>query len=104
MTSIRKRSWTAPDGSEKSGWQVDYVDSAGQRRRKQFARKKEAESWITTAAYQVQQGTHTPDSQSITIATAADLWIKRGEREKLEASTLAAYDQHVRLHLSLIHI
>ncbi|MAM39543.1 MAG: site-specific integrase [Erythrobacter sp.] len=100
MTSIRKRSWTAPDGTEKSGWQVDYVDSAGKRRRKQFARKKEAESWITTAAYQVQQGTHTPDSQSITIAKAADLWIKRGEREKLEASTLAAYDQHVRLHIA----
>ncbi|WP_293921850.1 tyrosine-type recombinase/integrase [Sphingobium sp. UBA5915] len=100
MTSIRKRSWTAPDGTEKSGWQVDYVDSAGKRRRKQFARKKEAESWITTAAYQVQQGTHTPDSQSITIAKAADLWIKRGEREKLEASTLAAYGQHVRLHIA----
>ncbi|MFQ3895307.1 tyrosine-type recombinase/integrase [Sphingobium sp. R-7] len=99
MTSIRKRSWTAPDGTPKTGWQVDYVDQAGKRRRKQFARKKDADSWITTAAYQVQQGTHTADSQSITIAKAADLWLKRGEREKLETSTLAAYGQHVRLHI-----
>ncbi|MBB6190560.1 integrase [Sphingobium wenxiniae] len=99
MTSIRKRSWVAPDGSEKTGWQVDYVDQAGNRRRKQFTRKKEADAWLTTAAYQVTQGTHTPDSQTITIAKAADLWIKRGQREKLEASTLAAYDQHVRLHI-----
>lgn len=99
MTSVRKRSWTAPDGTEKTGWQVDYVDSGGKRRRKQFGRKKEAEAWLTTAAYQVTQGTHTPDSQTITIAKAADLWMKRGQREKLETSTLAAYGQHVRLHI-----
>lgn len=99
MTSVRKRSWTAPDGSEKFSWQVDYLDSTGKRRRKQFTRKKEAETWLTAAAYQVSQGTHTPDSQTITIAKAADLWIARGKREKLEASTIAAYDQHVRLHI-----
>ncbi len=99
MTSIRKRNWTAPDGAEKTGWQVDYVDTSGKRRRKQFARKKEAENWLTTAAYQVQQGTHTPDSQSITIAKASELWLVRARREKLETSTIAAYDQHARLHI-----
>lgn len=99
MTSIRKRSWTAPDGSEKTAWLVDYKDQAGKRRAKSFARKKDADAWATTAAYQVSQGTHTPDSQTITIAKAADLWLARGRREKLEASTLAAYDQHVRLHI-----
>lgn len=99
MTSIRKRNWTAPDGAEKTSWQVDYVDQAGKRRRKQFARKKDAEAWLTAAAYHVTQGTHTPDSQTITIEKAAELWIARGKREKLEAATIAAYDQHVRLHI-----
>lgn len=99
MTAIRKRSWTAPTGEAKTSWQVDYLDMGGKRRRKQFDRKKDAEAWLTTAAYQVSQGTHTPDSQTITIAKAADLWLARGKREKLEASTLAAYDQHVRLHI-----
>lgn len=99
MTSIRKRAWTGPDGAEKTAWQVDYRDAGGKRRSKQFSRKKEAEAWLTTAAYQVQQGTHTPDSQSITVAEAADLWLARGRREKLETSTLAAYGQHVRLHI-----
>ncbi|QNG45013.1 tyrosine-type recombinase/integrase [Sphingobium yanoikuyae] len=97
--SIRKRSWTAPDGSEKTAWLVDYKDQAGKRRAKSFTRKKDADAWATTAAYQVSQGTHTPDSQTITIAKAADLWLARGRRENLEASTLAAYDQHVRLHI-----
>jgi integrase len=98
--AIRKRQWIAPDGAAKQAWLVDYRDQAGKRRAKQFAKKKDAEAWLTTAAYQVSQGTHTPDSQTITIAKAADLWLARGKREKLEASTLAAYDQHVRLHIA----
>ncbi len=99
MTAIRKRSWTAPDGSPKSAWQVDYKDASGKRRSKQFARKRDAEAWTTQATWHVSQGTHTPDSQSITVARAADLWLARGRREKLEESTLAAYGQHVRLHI-----
>jgi len=99
MTAIRKRSWTAPDGSAKTAWQVDYRDASGERRRKQFTRKRDAEAWCTQATWHVSQGTHTPDSQSITIAKAAELWLARGRREKLEESTLAAYGQHVRLHI-----
>lgn len=99
MTSIRRRTWPTPDGGEKTAWQVDYKDAAGKRRSKQFARKKDAEAWSTTARYEVATGTHTPDSQSITVEKAAELWIKRGERDNLEASTLAAYGQHVRLHI-----
>src|SRR5689334_2077868 len=99
MSSIRKRSWTSPTGERKTAWQVDYKDSAGHRRSKQFPRKKEAEAWATQAAYQVTQGTHTPDSQSITVARAAELWLERARREELEPTTIAAYDQHVRLHI-----
>lgn len=99
MPAIRKREWTSPAGERKSAWIVDYRDAAGKRRAKQFARKKDAEAWSTQAAWHVSQGTHTPDSQSITVAKAADLWLERGRREQLEPSTLAAYDQHVRLHL-----
>ncbi|MBB4099791.1 tyrosine-type recombinase/integrase [Sphingomonas kyeonggiensis] len=99
MATIRKRSWVAPDGSAKSAWQVDYSDAAGKRRRKQFDRKRDAEAWLTRAAFDVTQGTHTPDSQSITIAKAGDHWIARGQREQLEPTTLAAYGQHLRLHI-----
>jgi integrase len=99
MTSIRKRSWTSHSGEEKTAWQVDYRDAAGNRRSKQFARKKDAEAWITQAAWHVSQGTHTPDSQSITIEKAGELWLERARREGLEPTTIAAYDQHVRLHI-----
>jgi integrase len=99
MPTIRKRSWTAPDGTAKTAWQVAYADAAGKRRRKQFDRKRDAEAWITRAAFDVTQGTHTPDSQSISVEKAGELWLARGRRENLEATTLAAYGQHLRLHI-----
>lgn len=97
--SIRKRIWKTPAGERKTAWQVDYKDSAGDRRSKQFSRKKDAEAWSTQAAWQVTRGTHTPDSTSITFRQAAEQWVERGRRDGLEPTTIAAYDQHVRLHL-----
>jgi len=100
MTSIRKRTWSAPDGSERQAWQVDYRDAAGKRRSKQFARKKDADAFATKAGYEVSQGTHTPDRESITVEQAGKNWLARGNRENLEQSTLAMYEQHLRLHIN----
>lgn len=99
MPSIRKRTWTSPAGERKTAWQVDYKDSGGRRRSKQFPRKKEAEAWLVNASWEVKQGTHTPDSQSITVAAAAQIWLDQATREGLEPTTIATYDQHVRLHI-----
>lgn len=99
MAAIRKRSWTDARGDARQAWLVDYRDSAGKRRFKQFARRKDADAWSTQAAYHVTQGTHTPDSISITFEKAAEQWVERARREGLEPTTVAAYDQHVRLHL-----
>jgi integrase len=99
MTAIRKRSWTDRRGDARHAWAVDYRDAAGKRRSKQFARKKDADAWATQAAWHVSQGTHTPDSQSITVSAAAIQWVERARRDKLEPTTVAAYDQHARLHI-----
>lgn len=99
MTSIRKRSWNAGDGTSKHAWLVDYRDQAGRRRSKQFARKKDAEQWLVSAAFEVQQGVHTPDSVSITVAEAAKIWLDTRRAAEREPTTIAAYDQHVRLHI-----
>jgi integrase len=99
MTSIRKRTWTAPNGEEKTAWQVDYRDQAGARRSKQFARKKEAEAWITQAAWEVSKGVHTADSQSVTVAAAAKLWIGKAESEGRERSTIQQYKGLADLHI-----
>ncbi|MEJ6594675.1 tyrosine-type recombinase/integrase [Parasphingorhabdus sp.] len=97
--AIRKRLWTAPDGTSKQAWLVDYRDQAGRRRFKQFARKKDADAWITTAAWEVSKGLHTPDSQSVTVSIAADLWIGKAEAEDRERGTIEQYRQLARLHI-----
>jgi len=96
---IRKREWTAPDGTVKTAWQVNYTDQAGKRRAKQFTKKKEADAWAITAAAEVQRGVHTADSASITVAKAAERWLDAVRANKREPTTIAAYDQHVRLHI-----
>lgn len=97
--AIRKRTWTAPDGTAKSAWVVDYRDAAGKRRWKQFRLRKEADAWAVNAAAEVQKGTHTPDSVSITVERAAELWLDSVRAADREPTTIAAYDQHVRLHI-----
>jgi len=93
--SVRKR--VLEDGE--IHWQVDYRDGAGQRRHRQFPTKREADAFHARARTEVAAGMHTPDSASITVATAADLWIARCEREALERSTILAYRQHAELHI-----
>ncbi len=97
--AIHKRTWTLPDGSKKSAWRVAYRDQTGSRRTKQFAKKKAAEDWLNNATHEVKHGVHTPDSTSITVSAAAENWLKAVEANKREPTTIAAYGQHVRLHI-----
>jgi len=99
MSTIRKRSWVLPSGETKTAWQVDYRDQSGKRRSKQFARKKDAEAWTVTALSEVQRGVHTADSTSLTVTQAANLYLDAVRGMDREPTTIAAYDQHVRLHI-----
>ena len=93
--SIRKR--TLPGG--RTAWLVDYRDNTGTRRARQFGTKREAVGFDIRARSELAAGTHTPDRASITVREAADLWIGRCERNKLEAGTLLDYRQHLKLHI-----
>jgi integrase len=99
MATVRKRSWKS-GGETKTAWVADYSDQDGTRRLKTFATKKAADAWLVAARSEVAKGIHTPESSSITVATAAEHWIERGEREKLEKSTLAKYRNHADLHIT----
>jgi integrase len=91
--SVRKRKL----GNGDVRWQVDYRDGNGVR---QFPTKREADAFHFRAHSEVTAGIHTPDSASITVAEAAALWLSRCERDQLEPTTLAAYRQHVSLHIA----
>jgi integrase len=98
MATVRKRSWKS-GGEIKTAWIADYFDQGGKRHLKTFATKKAATGWLDTTRHEVKQGMHTPESTSITVAEAAALWIRRGELEKLERSTLNKHRNHVDLHI-----
>ncbi len=97
--SVRKRAWTTSKGVEKEAWVVDYVDQANNRRLKTFAKKKAADNFAATANVEIRAGIHTADSVSKTIAEAGRLWLETGDKAGLERSTLAAYRQHLKLHI-----
>jgi integrase len=100
MATVRKRSWKAASGELKTAWIADYSDQGGTRRLKTFQTKKAADAWLVTARGEIARGVHTAESTSITVAEAADLWIRRGETERLERSTLDKYRAHVRMHIN----
>ena len=97
--SVRKRTWKTAAGEERQAWLCDYTGQSGKRHVKTFARKKDADAFIAKAKVEVREGVHTADSDSVTISDAADLWLTTGAARGLERATLAAYEQHARLHI-----
>jgi len=91
MAKIVERVWRGADGVEHRAWQVDFTDQNGNRQRKQFQRRKDADAHLVTARAQVQVGTYTPDSTSATIGEACDLWLERAIAEGLERNTREQY-------------
>jgi integrase len=96
MAKIVERTWTGADGTERRGWQCDFIDQHGKRQRKQFQRRKDADAFMITARSQVQVGTFTSDASTITFGAACELWLQRATAEGLERSTLALYGLQAR--------
>ncbi|WP_417794230.1 tyrosine-type recombinase/integrase [Terasakiella pusilla] len=86
--------------TEKISWRVNYKDMKGVRRAKTFKTQKEAKKWATKAAYDLSMGMHTPESVSITIEQAGNLWVQRAERDKRELSTIRQYNSHLTHHIN----
>jgi integrase len=98
--SVRKRIWTTSAGEVKEAWICDYIDQDGNRRLRTFDRKSKAKDFAATALNEIKQGVHTPESQSVTVSEAAELWLEDCAAKGLERATLAQYRQHVRLHIN----
>jgi integrase len=97
--AVRKREWVTGKGESREAWIVDYADASGERHIKTFDRKKEADAYHATVRVDVSKGIHTPPSQSMTVAEAAQVWIGRVEADGRERTTIRQYKQHVDLHI-----
>lgn len=98
MASVRKRIWKS-NGQVKTAWVADYFDQEGKRHLKTFPTRKAVDSFLVGARHEVQEGTHTAHSTSITVGEAADMWLATADLNKLERSTRKQYENHVRLHI-----
>jgi Phage integrase, N-terminal SAM-like domain len=75
------------------------ITSHGKRHIKTFEQKKDADAYHTSVKIDVSRGTHTPESRSITVVEAAQLWLTTCENHGVERTTLTMYRQHVHLHI-----
>ena len=65
-----------------------------------LSRKKDADELHATVKVDVRQGIHTPQAKSITVAEAAENWIKYVALEGRERSTIYYYQKHVDNHIN----
>ena len=98
MATIRKRTWRS-GGETKTAWVADYFDQSRKRHLKTFKRERQAKDWLITALHEVKEGTHTPESRSITVAEACEIWLAKAELEGRERATLVQYRSHADLHI-----
>ena len=98
MAAIRRRTWQTAKG-ERSAWVVEYTH-ARRRHRRTFKTKKAAEAWRAEMTVDRQKGVHVPASTSILVADASRRWLEQAQNDGLEPSTIAAYEQAIRLHIN----
>jgi len=103
--SVRKREWITRKGETKEAWIADFTDGTGKRHIRTFPQKKKADAYEATVKVAVHAGTHVSLDGSITIAEAAENWIKRVEANGMrgdgpaERATVRQYREHVDLHI-----
>jgi hypothetical protein len=54
--AIRKRIWRKADGTASTRWMVDIVDANGNRERRQFDSRKEADAYRIASEGQIRAG------------------------------------------------
>jgi integrase len=97
--AVAKRTWTTRSGEIRTAWVVRYYDADGKYRQKTFKRERDAKEWDAQTRVDLKKGVHRPDSTSITVREAGELWLKRCNDDELEPDTIRIYRGNFRLHI-----
>jgi integrase len=92
--AVRKRTWKKADGTATTRWMVDIADANGNRERRQFDSRKEADAYRIAAEGQIRAGTFRGDASKLTVKDAAESYLSycRGRRDRGERMTRRNYD------------
>jgi integrase len=96
--SVRKKI-VITKGEPVTWWLADYSDNGGVRHQRRFPTKKEAVAFHDQTKVAIRAGTHVSLPDSLTMAHAADRWLKHIEAQGRERATLRQYRQHVVHHI-----
>jgi integrase len=91
--AIRKRTWTKADGTTSTRWMVDIADANGNRDRRQFDSRKEADAYRIATEGQIRAGTFRGEASKRTLKDAADSFLTycEGRRARGERMTRQNY-------------
>jgi integrase len=96
--SVRSKEITT-NGETVKWWIADYADGAGQRHQRRFKTKKEAATHHDQMKVAIRAGQHVSLPHDLTVAGAADKWLKKVAADDRERGTQKQYEQHVRVHI-----
>ncbi len=104
MAHLRKRSWINPKGEHKKAWVFDWLDNSGNRQRKQFVRKRDANAFRITIESQLLTGTYRANAQDMSVIDLSKLYFahcqERMERgERMTRHNFAVYRGHITNHI-----
>jgi integrase len=94
MASIRKRTWKTAAGEARTGFFVDYYDGTGQRARKQFTTRADANDFRIDIESRIRAGTYRHEGAKVTVSRAAELFLEecKGRMERHEHMTRHTYE------------
>lgn len=104
MASVRKRVWETAKGEKKTAWVVDWLDSRGDRQRKSFSHKKDADRERVKIEGQLAGGTYRPDADRNNVKDICDAYLEHCEgrmrrNERMTRQTYTVYKGHINKHI-----
>lgn len=102
MATIRKRVWETTTGARKTAWIVDFLDKNGQRGRRQFVKKADADAFRIELEANLKKGLTTVSMRS-PLQEIADEYLKhcagRVENGSMTQHNYVVYEGHVKNYI-----
>ena len=99
-----KRNWTTSKGEKRTAWVVDFSDASGQRCRRQFDTKRDADDFRIGTETQLRSGTFRADAAKVSVKDATTIYLKycdgrHTRHEKMTRTNLVDYKGTAKNHL-----
>lgn len=104
MALVRKRNWKTSKGEARSGFAVDWFDASGDRQRKQFETRAEANDFRVEIEGQMRAGTYRPEATKILVRELAEQFLdhcraRMERRERMTRRNFQTYEGYIRNYI-----